>query len=114
MNKFDFSPIQIAAIKCHKSCLVTLIKYGDSESLLSLSSCKETLLHLACRGIWSKLLEMKDDMNAELSRERHHRVTGRSENVCKELEARQKMREEMLMQQTTPVLEILLEALKVR
>ena len=46
VNKFDFSPIQIAAIKCHKSCLVTLIKYGDSDSLLALSSCKETLLHL--------------------------------------------------------------------
>lgn len=46
MNKFDFSPVQIAAIKCHKSCLVTLIKYGDSDSLLALSSCKETLLHL--------------------------------------------------------------------
>ena len=67
----------------------------------------------ACRGIWSKLLEMKDDMNAELSREQHHRVNGRSQNVCKELEARQKVREDMLMQQTTPVLEILLEAFKV-
>ena len=68
----------------------------------------------ACRGIWSKLLEMKDDMNADLSREEHHRVTGRSQNVCKELEARQKVREDMLMQQTTPVLEILLEAFKVK
>ena len=68
----------------------------------------------ACRGIWSKLLEMKDDMNADLSREEHHRVTGGSQNVCKELEARQKVREDMLMQQTTPVLEILLEAFKVK
>ena len=53
-------------------------------------------------------------MNADLSREQHHRVTGRSENVCKEVEARQKVREDMLMQQTTPVLDILLEAFKVR
>ena len=52
-------------------------------------------------------------MNADLSREQHHRVTGRSENVCKELEARQRVKEDMLMQQTTPVLEILLEAFKV-
>ena len=46
VNKFDFSPIQIAAIKCHNACLVPLIKYGDSESLLALTSCKESLLHL--------------------------------------------------------------------
>ena len=54
MNKFDFIPIQIAAIKCHKSCLVTLIKYGDSDSLLALSSCKETLLHLVRLGAYVK------------------------------------------------------------
>ena len=87
---------------------------GIIRILVSLLFNHCSIIFQACRGIWSKLLEMKDDMNADLSREEHHRVTGGSQNVCKELEARQKVREDMLMQQTTPVLEILLEAFKVK
>ena len=53
-------------------------------------------------------------MNSGLTREGHHLVSGGCDNVCRELEARQRAREDMLVQQTTPVLETLLEAFKVR
>ena len=68
----------------------------------------------ACRGIWTNLLEIRDEMNSGLTREGHHLVSGGCDNVCRELEARQRAREDMLVQQTTPVLETLLEAFKVR
>ena len=51
-NKFGFSPLQVAAIKCHKHCLEVLLKYGANSK--ALTRHYETVLHLACRGIWIK------------------------------------------------------------
>jgi hypothetical protein len=82
-----------------------LIKYGDEMSLVSLSDNKETLLHLTCRSVWSKLLQIRDEMNQELARED-------CANVCKELEERRRAKEKMLLQHATPVLATLLEAFK--
>ena len=58
----------------------------------------------ACRGIWTNLLEIRDEMNSGLTREGHHLVSGGCDNVCRELEARQRAREDMLVQQTTPMM----------
>ncbi len=106
------SPIQISAIKCHNSCLETLIKYGDQGSLLKLNDHSESLLHLACRGIWSKMLQLREEMNLDLGREEQFLVGEGCDNVCKELESRQRAKEDMLLQHTTPVLETLLLAFK--
>ena len=49
-NKFGLTPLQIASIKCHKHCLEVLLKYG--ANFKTMTDYHETVLHLACRGVW--------------------------------------------------------------
>ncbi len=43
-----------------------MLKYGGDYRVLT--SHRETLLHLASRGIWSRLQEIKEELTDELCR----------------------------------------------
>jgi len=64
-NGFGLTPVQVAALQCHKVTLETLIKYG-AEYRLSTPQ-KETLLHLACRSAWTRMQNLKEELNSRIN-----------------------------------------------
>lgn len=74
----------------------------------------ETLLHLACRQIWIKLQEIKEDLTEDICRQDSVDKAGMSANYCADLEDNKSAREKDLFLLEFPVLELLLDCFKMR
>eukprot|EP00095_Tigriopus_kingsejongensis_P004696 maker-scaffold276_size226481-snap-gene-0.17 protein:Tk04696 transcript:maker-scaffold276_size226481-snap-gene-0.17-mRNA-1 annotation:"hypothetical protein" len=105
-NNLNFKPLQVAAIKCHAKCLEVLIKYDPNYRILT--DQKETLIHLACRASFSRLLAIKEEVNDHIGGIESYDEAKSSSHYTKELERRQTKRENELYAQIVPVFELLL------
>ena len=109
-NDLGFAPAQIAAVKCHRASLEVLLKYGSDVAMTT--DHGETLLHLACRGVWSRFLQLREDLTRRVNRldsVEHARPAG---NYCNELECTRSANEDALQEESAAVLGFLLDAFR--
>eukprot|EP00094_Tigriopus_californicus_P001992 TCALIF_01920-PA protein Name:"Similar to ANK2 Ankyrin-2 (Homo sapiens)" AED:0.42 eAED:0.42 QI:11/0.75/0.4/0.8/1/1/5/0/1087 len=105
-NNLSFKPIQVAAIKCHGKCLEVLIKYDSNYRILN--DQKETLIHLACRASFAKLLTIKEEVTDLLGGIDSVEHSKSSPHFCQDLESRERLLEQDLYDKIIPVFDLLL------
>ena len=109
-NNLRFTPLQVAALKCNKDAVVSLLKYGADYKLQTAQ--KETIVHLMCRGMWSRILNINDELNAEVLNSVSADATDSQHNFCNDLEMEKRKKTEVLRQKIFPLLSLLLDLFK--
>ena len=108
-NKFGLNALQLASLKCHLNCLEVLHKYTDPDRWTVLTSKQETLLHLACKGALSGVLDAKDLINEKFE---CLQLLEEDDTDCRIVEHNCKSQERFILDKAYPCLDFLLENFK--
>ena len=106
MNNNGYTPLQLAALKCHIPSLELLFKH-HADPLIK-DSKEQSILHLACFSTLYKILQVKDDLKSDLESEHENNCIG----TCSDIEKLAKIREQDIQNDAFPCLELILEKFK--